>query len=433
MKGRNKMSSKSIAKFSIVVIIIALLAYIATCGISLGNYKIYKALDKDHGIKRGIDLAGGSVIVFEPDTKDKIKEGELEAAQEVLRTRLTSLGYTEAIVSKQGSEKIRVEIPSVDDPEAAVEMLGATAKLSFTDYTGTEVLGGKEVKSAKAAYDTVDSNGSKAYIVKLQLTSAGTKKFSEATARVSQLTDGNNYIAIMLDDKVISSPSVKQQIDSDECYIEGDFDKDSAAALASQIQAGQLPFSLKAVDMRSIGATLGEKALSGSILAGAIGLAIVILFMILFYRMCGLVASISLIGYISIFALILGGFRINLTLPGIAGVILTIGTAVDANVIIFERVKEEMSNGKTLRAAVDAGFHRAFTAILDSNVTTVIAAVVLYLFGTGTIKGFAITLFIGTVVSMFTAIFVTRFLLRQLMGFNLKNPKLYCSYKEVRQ
>ena len=134
MKGRKKMSSKSIAKFSIVVIIIALLAYIATCGISLGNYKIYKALDKDHGIKRGIDLAGGSVIVFEPDTKDKIKEGELEAAQEVLRTRLTSLGYTEAIVSKQGSEKIRVEIPSVDDPEAAVEMLGATAKLSFTSF-----------------------------------------------------------------------------------------------------------------------------------------------------------------------------------------------------------------------------------------------------------------------------------------------------------
>ena len=160
---------------------------------------------------------------------------------------------------------------------------------------------------------------------------------------------------------------------------------------------------------------------------------LVMLFMIILYRMCGLVSCISLIGYISIVALILGGFRINLTLPGIAGVILTIGTAVDANVIIFERVKEELSNGKTIRAAVDAGFNRAFTAILDSNVTTIIAAVVLYVFGTGTIKGFAITLFIGTVVSMFTAVFVTRFLLRQLMGFNLKNPKLYCSYKEVRQ
>lgn len=427
------MTSKSIAKFSIVVIIIALLAYIAACGLPLGSKQIYKALDPEHGIKRGIDLAGGSEIVFEPNTDDKVTETEMDAAQEVLRTRLTSLGYTEAVVSKQGSDKIRVEIPSVDNPEEAVEILGATAKLSFTDYTGAEVLGGKDVKSAKAAYDTVDANGGKAYIVKLQLTSEGTKKFSEATARVSQLTDGNNYISIMLDDKVISSPSVKTTIDSDECYIEGDFDKDSAAALASQIQAGQLPFSLKVVDMRSIGATLGEKALDNSLLAGAIGLGIIILFMIFMYRMCGLIASISLIGYISIVALILSGLRINLTLPGIAGVILTIGTAVDANVIIFERIKEELTNGKTIRAAVDAGFHRAFTAILDSNVTTVIAAAVLWVFGTGTIKGFAVTLFIGTVVSMFTAVFVTRFLLRQLTGFNLKNPKLYCSYKEVIQ
>ena len=168
-----------------------------------------------------------------------------------------------------------------------------------------------------------------------------------------------------------------------------------------------------------------------SSIAAGIGLLIVILFMIIMYRMCGLMSAISLIGYVSIVSLILGFMRINLTLPGIAGVILTIGTAVDANVIIFERVKEELSNGKTIRAAVDSGFHRAFTAILDSNVTTIIAAAVLYVFGTGTIQSFAVTLFIGTVVSMFTAIVVTRFLLRQLMGFNLKNPKLYCSYKEV--
>ena len=158
---------------------------------------------------------------------------------------------------------------------------------------------------------------------------------------------------------------------------------------------------------------------------------IVMIFMIFFYRMCGIVASVSLVGYISIVCLILGALRINLTLPGIAGVILTIGTAVDANVIIFERIREELSNGKTIRASVDAGFHRAFSAILDSNITTVIAAGVLYFFGTGSIQSFAVTLFVGTVVSMFTAITLTRFLLRQLMGFNLKNPKLYCAYKEV--
>ncbi len=426
------MNSKSIAKFTIVFLVIALLAYIATCGLTIGNFKINRALDPKNGIKRGIDLAGGSEIVFEPSTDKSVTETQLNAAQEVLRTRLTANGYTEAIVSKQGSNRIRVEIPAVDNPEDAVSMLGATAKLSFVDYQGNVVLDGNDVKSAKAAYDTV-SSGNKEYIVKLQLSADGTKKFADATEKISGYASGNNYIAIMLDDKLVSSPSVSQKIDSDECYIQGDFNKDSSAKLANQIQSGQLPFSLKVVDMKSIGATLGEKALSNSITAGIIGMILVMLFMIILYRMCGLVSCISLIGYISIVALILGGFRINLTLPGIAGVILTIGTAVDANVIIFERVKEELSNGKTIRAAVDAGFNRAFTAILDSNVTTIIAAVVLYVFGTGTIKGFAITLFIGTVVSMFTAVFVTRFLLRQLMGFNLKNPKLYCSYKEVRQ
>ena len=426
------MKSKCIAKFAIVLLIIGFVAYVASCGITLGNFQIYKALDKEHGVKRGIDLAGGSEIVFEPDTKDNVTDEQMKSAQEVLRTRLTSLQYTEAIVSKQGSDKIRVEIPSVDNPEEAVELLGATAKLSFVDYQGNEVLGGDDVKTAKAAYDTV-SSGNKAYIVKLKLTSAGAKKFSEATAKVSQYGDNNNYIAIMLDEKVISSPRVSQTIDSDECYIEGDFDKDTSATLANQIQAGQLPFSLKVVDMKSIGATLGEKALSNSLTAALIGMILVMIFMIAVYRMCGFMSCVSLIAYISLVAIILGAFRINLTLPGIAGVILTIGTAVDANVIIFERVKEELSNGKTIRAAVDAGFNSAFTAILDSNVTTVIAAVVLYVFGTGTIKGFAITLFIGTVVSMFTAIFLTRFLLRQMMGFDLKNPKLYCAYKEARQ
>ena len=177
--------------------------------------------------------------------------------------------------------------------------------------------------------------------------------------------------------------------------------------------------------MRTIGAQLGEGALSKGLLAGAIGLALVILFMLILYRVCGFIASIALIAYIAIVALILSALKVNLTLPGIGGIILTIGTAVDANVIIFERIKEELKVGKTLRASVDAGFNRAFTAIVDSNITTMIAAVVLYLFGTGTIKGFAITLGIGTLVSMFTAIFVTRFLLRQMIGFNIKNPKLY--------
>ena len=426
------MTSKSIGKFAIVVIIIAFLAYIAAFGLQIGDAQIHKVFDKENGIKRGIDLAGGSALLFEAADEDiKVTDADIQAAQEVLRTRLAAQGYTEATVAKQGDARIKVEIPG-EDIKNAEELLGKTAKLVFADHEGNVVLEGSEVKGAKAEYGTI-SDGTSAYKVVLTFTNEGTKKFSEATGRISQLGDGKNIISIVLDDAVVSAPRVSQQITESECYIEGDFTSEEAKTLASQIQGGKLPFSLKLAESRTIGATLGEKALDNSLTAALIGLILVIIFMIIMYRMCGFIASISLIGYVSIVALILGALHINLTLPGIAGVILTIGTAVDANVIIFERVKEELSNGKTIRASIDAGFHRAFTAILDSNVTTVIAAVVLYVFGTGTIQSFAVTLFIGTVVSMFTAIVVTRFLLRQLIGFNLKNPKLYCAYKEVQK
>ncbi len=422
------MNSKCIAKFTIVLIIILALAYIAAFGVTVAGYSISPVLDKENGIKRGLDLAGGSIIVFEADTNDQVTEDDLNAVEAVLRNRLDSQGYYEATVSRQNNKRVRVEIPSVLDTEEAVSVLGATAKLTFTDKDGNVVLeGGSDVKSATAAYEAVDSTGKKGNVVKLVLTDSGREKFAEATAKVSTYADGENYISIKLDEDVISSPRVSETINSNDCVITGDFDSESAKALAGQIQSGQLPFSLKVAELRSVGAQLGEKALSNSILAGAIGLALVILFMIIMYRLCGFIAGIAIVGYVAIVALILGLIKVNLTLPGIAGIILTIGTAVDANVVIFERVKEEFHNGKTIRAAVDAGFKRAFTAILDANVTTIIAAVVLYCFGTGTIKGFAVTLFIGTVVSMFTAIFVTRFLLRQLMGFNVKNPKLYCA------
>ncbi len=426
------MTSKSIGKFAIVIIIIALLAYVAAFGLQVGNTKISKVFDKENGIKRGIDLAGGSALLFEPAEGAKgVNDAAIDAAQEVLRTRLTAQGYPEATVAKQGDKRIKVEIPG-EDIENAEELLGKTAKLTFTDADGNVVLEGSDVKSAKAEYGAI-SDGSSAYKVVLNFTDKGTDKFSEATGRISQLTDGKNVIQIVLDDAVVSAPSVRQQITDSECYIEGNFTSEEAKMLASQIQGGKLPFALTLAESRTVGATLGEKALSNALTAALIGLILVMLFMIIKYRMCGFVSCIALIGYVSIVALILGALRINLTLPGIAGVILTIGTAVDANVIIFERVKEELSNGKTIRASIDAGFHRAFTAILDSNVTTVIAAAVLYVFGTGTIQSFATTLFIGTVVSMFTAIVVTRFLLRQLVGFNLKNPKLYCAYKEVQK
>lgn len=424
------MKSKSIIKFALAVLIIAILAYIAACGLTIGNFSIPKALDAEKGIKRGLDLAGGSVIVFEADTTESVSSENMEAVQQVLRNRLDTNGYFEATVSQQGDNRVRVEIPSVTDPEEAVEILGATAQLTFRDYEGNVVLtGGEDVIGAKAVYEQIDTNGTKGYLVQLKLSKNGQKKFAEATEKIAPLTDGNNFIAIYLDETQISSPSVSEKIDSETCVITGDFTQEQAKQLAGQIQSGQLPFGLKDVELRSVGPQLGEKALENSLLAGAIGLILVMLFILIFYRMCGLMADVALIGYVAVVAIILAVFRINLTLPGIAGVILTIGTAVDANVIIFERIKEELGLGKTLRAAVEAGFKRAFSAIIDSNITTLIAAVVLYYFGTGTIKGFAMTLFIGTVVSMFSAIFVTKFLLKQLIGFNIKNSKLYSAVK----
>ncbi len=419
------MKQKSIVKFGIVVLIIALLSYIAACGVTIGNYKISPVLDEENGIKRGLDLAGGAVIVYEAQA-DSVSENDMNAVISVLRNRLDTQGYFEGTVSQQGDKRVRVEIPSITNPEEAVQLLGATAKLEFVDKDGNVILtGGEDVKSAQSAYDYIDEAGNKGYMVKLELTDAGRKKFADASEKISTYPQGENYIAITLDGAMVSAPSVSQRIDSNSCQITGEFTDEEAKTLAGQIQSGQLPFSLKDVELRSVGPQLGVKALENSLLAGGIGLLLVMLFMLIMYRMCGLLADIALVGYVAIVALILGIFRVNLTLPGIAGIILTIGTAVDANVIIFERVKEELKVGKTLRASVDAGFHRAFSAILDSNVTTLIAAAVLWFFGTGPIKGFAVTLFIGTLVSMFTAIVVTRFLLKQFVGFGIKNSKLY--------
>ena len=424
------MKSKSIIKFTLAVLITAILAYVAACGLTIGNFSVPKALDPENGIKRGLDLAGGSSILFEADTENAVSADDMAAAREVLRNRLDTLKYYEAVVSQQGDNRIRVEIPSVTDPEEAVQILGATAKLTFRNAEGEIVMvGGEDVKSAKAAYEQVDNAGNKGYVVQLELTGEGRKKFAVATADISKRTDGKNFLAIYLDETPISAPMVSETIDSETCVITGDFTQEQVKTLAAQIQSGQLPFSLKEIELRSVGPQLGERALENSLLAALIGLAIVAIFMLIVYRMCGLVADIALVLYVSLVMIILAVFRVNLTLPGIAGVILTIGTAVDANVIIFERVKEELSVGKTIRASVEAGFKRAFTAIVDSNITTLIAAAVLFYFGTGTIKGFAVTLFIGTIVSMFTAIFITKFLLRQMVGFNIKNPKLYSSVK----
>jgi len=235
-----------------------------------------------------------------------------------------------------------------------------------------------------------------------------------------------HYIAIMLDDKVISQPMVDNAINSQDCIISGGFnDATETGELAALINSGNLPFSIKDVELSSIGPTLGEEALNTSLIAAGIGILLILIFMLAIYRLPGLVADIALLAYAAIVVYIMTLFRINLSLAGIAGIILSVGMAVDANVIIFERIKEELKLGKTVRTSVTSGFNRAFLAIIDSNITTIIAAVVLYIFGTGTIQGFAVTLAIGTVVSMFTAIFITKYLLNLVVDFNIKNIAWY--------
>lgn len=419
---------KSITKLAISLLIIVVFLYLALFGfnikISSWHISYPNALDEDYGIRQGLDLVGGSIITYEAQT-DSATDEEMESVKNVLRKRLDSLGLSEATVTRQGEKKVRVEIPAIQNPAEAIETLGKTATLTFRDADGNVVMEGTDVSSAKAAFGRTSETGGDSHYVALKLKDSGVSKFAAATSAAAQRTDGNNYIAIMLDEEVISQPHVDQAINSSDCVITGDFTAEQTSELATLISSGNLPFSIEAVEERSVGPSLGEKALSTSLIAAAIGILLVMLFMILAYRLPGLMADISLLLYIAIVAYIMKQFRVNLSLPGIAGIILSVGMAVDANVIIFSRMKEELALGKTIRASVDSGFNRAFVAIIDANVTTLIAAVVLYFFGTGPIQGFAITLGIGTAVSMFTAIFVTKFLLKQMVGLRIKDLRLY--------
>lgn len=429
------MKAKNVISFLLVMVLILAIAYISAFDVKIGNIEVPSTFDKEKGIKQGLDLVGGSIIVFEPDVKDlsKVTSEEMGAAESIIRARLDAEGYSEATISRQGDTGIRVEIPNIDDPQEAVKMIGATAKLEFLDADGKTIMDGskKYVSGASSKYGQLKEGGSNEYYVQLSFSKEGQKVFKEATEKaVAASSEKKNYISIALDGEVQMSPSVQEVIDSDSCVITGGYTAEAAESVANLISSGQLPFSLKDAELRSVGPTLGSKALSTSLKAALIGIILVMVFMLLVYRLPGLVADISLVAYISLVTLIMAGFfvtkfRVTLTLPGIAGVILSIGMAVDANVVIFERIKDELRAGKSVGAAVNAGFNRAVTAVIDSNITTIIAAVVLYVFGTGTVKNFAVTLFIGIVVSMITAVTLTKFLLKQIVGFGVKNPVLY--------
>ena len=428
---------KSIAKLiiALLVIVTSVVVVLAGMNISVFNYDISypNALDENWGIRQGLDLVGGSVITYEAQA-DNVTDDQMQSVENVLRNRLDSLGYNEATVARQGEKKVRVEIPAIQDPQQAVDTLGQTAVLTFKDSDGNVVLEGADVESATAAYEATDETGVAQHHVKLKLKDSGVQKFYEATTAASSKPSGSNYIAIMLDETTISQPTVQNPINSAECVISGGFtDATETGELAALINSGNLPFSIQHVELSSIGPSLGDEALSTSLIAAGIGIILILIFMLIIYKLPGLVADIALMAYMAIVVYIMTFFRINLSLAGIAGIILSVGMAVDANVIIFERIKEELNLGKTIKTSVQSGFNRAFIAIVDSNVTTLIAAVVLYIFGTGTIQGFAVTLAIGTVVSMFTAIFITKYLLGLIVDMNVKNPALYGAKKKKKE
>lgn len=379
-------------------------------------------------ISKGLDLVGGSSITFKAIPEEGIDismDEALDKAVNILRNRLDGMGQNEATVSKVGTDSVRVEIPGIANPEEAVKTLGSTAKLTFEDSEGNVVIEGRDIKSAEALYGQVNQNtvGSIWY-VSLEFNETAREAFADATSRMAAKPEGSNYIAIKLDDEIISQPSVDERINDTHCVISGSFDEASAKQLATLISSGQLPVAFEESELRSVGASLGSEALSTSLMAGLIGVLLVMLYMILMYRLPGFVSCIALVAYTAIFGVILAMTKITLSLPGIAGIILTIGMAVDSNVVIYERIKEELRVGKTLRAAVQSGFSRAFTAILDANVTTLIASIVLWYYGTGSVQGFAKTLFIGVVISLFTALVVTRVLLNVFVNFKV-SPKLF--------
>jgi len=390
-------------------------------------------------IKLGLDLKGGVYVVMEAQTDatgDELKQ-LMTQTQAIIEERVNQMGLSEPIVTIEGSNRIRVELPGAEDADEAINSIGKTAQLQFMTADDKVVLDGSQVEDAGVAMDQQHGG----YEVTLKFDSSGADAFKAATAAIvnGQVVATNpqmqsNQIAIILDGQVISAPVVSEVIPNGQASITGGgtagFSDDEATNLSILIRGGALPVELKEVQTSVVGPTLGLDALKMSIIAGLIGVALIFVLMLIMYRIMGIAANIALLLYILIVFWVLVVMQGVLTLPGIAGIILSIGMAVDANVIIFARVKEEILNGKSIRVSVSSGFKRAMSTIIDSQITTMIAAVVLYQLGSGPVKGFAMTLMIGIVASVFTAVVVTQQFLNLIIDIKMFNKKKYFGIKE---
>lgn len=390
-----------------------------------GSYVCIYGLDENKSgsaaaIKQGLDLAGGVSITYQVAGEEEPSPEDMADTVYKLQKRV-EVYSTEALVYQEGNNRINIEIPGVSDANTILEELGKPGSLVFVDSEGNEVLSGTDIKEAQPATQQ-NSMGNSEFVVALTMTEEGTRKFAEATRKAAPTQD---IIYIIYDGEIVSAPSVQSEITDGQCVIQGMSSYEEAESLSSVIRIGGLKLELEELCSKVVGAQLGTRAISTSLKAGAIGMVMVMIFMIAVYAIPGLASSIALIVYIILTVLLLNGFEITLTLPGIAGIILSIGMAVDANVIVFVRIKEELATGKTVRSSIKIGFQKAMSAILDGNITTLIAALVLWFLGTGTVKGFAQTLALGIALSMFTALLVTRVILNSFFAIGLKDIKFY--------
>ncbi|MEO8065717.1 MAG: protein translocase subunit SecD [Candidatus Doudnabacteria bacterium] len=401
--------------------------------INLKRFKIN--YDQQFSLKLGLDLQGGTHLVYEGDLKNipsEVQGDAMSSARDVIERRVNAIGVSEPLVQVSGSNRLIVELPGVKDINQAIALIGQTPFLEFReenpnppnvtpDKNGQVTLSaddafkatglsGKQFKRATLEFDQRTGLPQ----VSLQFDAEGTKLFSDITTR-----NVGKRIAIFLDGQILSSPTVNTPITDGQAVITGQFTVAEAKDLVTRLNAGALPVPIKLVSQQNVGATLGLQSVRKSVAAGLIGFAIVALFMIIYYRLPGVLAVLALAVYTILTLAIFKLFGITLTLAGIAGFILSIGMAVDANILIFERMKEELRKGKTLRLAVEDGFNRAWLSVRDSNFSSLITTLILYYFGSSIIRGFAITLALGIIVSMFTAITVTRTFLRMLVGHNI--------------
>lgn len=409
---------KGVVVFLVMIIAMLLLGYY-----SYGIVKGTAAKDNEKGVKLGLDLAGGVSITYQVKGDETPSAEDMSDTVYKLQKRVETYS-TEAEVYQVGDNRISVEIPGVSDANAILEELGTPGTLEFKTTEGETFMTGEMVADAQAATDTSGKSSSK-YVVQLKLTNEGAEIFSEKTGEYL-----NKVLPIYYDGECISYPKVESQITNGEAVISGMKSYEDAEALASQIRSGALKLELEELQSEVVGAKLGSQAIKTSIMAAIIGILIIIAFMLIAYRIPGLAASIALLIYTGIILAILHLYHITLTLPGIAGIILSIGMAVDANVIIFARIREEIAAGHSVAQSIDTGFKKAFSAIFDGNITTLIAAAVLGLRGSGTVKGFAATLAIGIIFSMFTALVISRWLVKALYGLGFQDKKFYGEKKE---